>query len=139
MGGINFGKVLTSGLLAGLIMNIGEYILNELLLKERWAAATAALNIPQPEGGLVVFFLAWGFVFGIGMVWLYAAIRPRFGAGPKTAVCAGLTAWFLMSFMGFGPTAAMGLFPGNLVLITLVWELVELPLSTVIGARFYSE
>ena len=33
----------------------------------------------------------WAFV----TVWLYAAIRPRFGPGPKTAICAGLIVWGL--------------------------------------------
>ena len=38
-------------------------------------------------------FLAWGFLVGIFAVWLYAAIRPRYGAGPKTALCAGAAVW----------------------------------------------
>ena len=47
---------------------------------------------------------------GIAAVWLYAAIRPRYGAGPRTAVIAGLAVWVMadlwsgiylgMGFMG---------------------------------------
>ena len=29
-------------------------------------------------------FTVWGFLVGIFAVWLYAAIRPRYGAGAKT-------------------------------------------------------
>ncbi|HSE60477.1 MAG TPA: hypothetical protein VLA99_17380 [Nitrospiraceae bacterium] len=34
----------------------------------------------------------------LSALWLYAAIRPRFGAGPKTALYAGLGVWVLGSF-----------------------------------------
>jgi hypothetical protein len=37
-------------------------------------------------------FNATGFLIGIFAIWLYAAIRPRHGPGPKTAVCAGASA-----------------------------------------------
>ena len=32
---------------------------------------------------------------GILMTWWYAAIRPRFGAGPKTAAIAGFAVWLI--------------------------------------------
>jgi hypothetical protein len=41
------------------------------------------------------------FVLGILAVWTYAAIRPRFNAGPKTALCAGLAVW-AMSYLYAG-------------------------------------
>src|SRR5437667_4515115 len=40
-------------------------------------------------------FVIGGFVLGVLLVWLYAAIRPRFGPGPKTSLIAGLVLWFL--------------------------------------------
>jgi hypothetical protein len=40
-----------------------------------------------------------GFVQGITTLWLYAAIRPRFGPGPKTAAIAGFAVWFLVSWV----------------------------------------
>lgn len=139
MSRINWGKVVLGGLLAGLVVNIGEYVLNEIILAERWAAASAALGIAQPGGGVIVFFIIWGFIFGIAMIWLYAAIRPRYGAGPRTAACAGICAWFFAYLMGFGPTAIMGIFPSGLVLIALIWGLVELILAAVAGAWLYAE
>ena len=90
MCGINMGRVLLGGLLAGLVINIGEYVLNDLLLVEEWAAVSEALSLPPHEGSTILWFIIWGFVIGITMVWLYAAIRPRCGAGVKTAICAGL-------------------------------------------------
>lgn len=36
-------------------------------------------------------------VAGIWVVWLYAAIRPRYSAGPKTAAIAGFSWWLIAS------------------------------------------
>lgn len=84
-------------------------------------------------------FVALGFVLGVLLVWLYAAIRPRFGPGPKTAAIAGVVVWFLAYFwstVGFG---MMGVFPSRLLVIGLVWGLVELILAALVGGRLYSE
>jgi hypothetical protein len=35
-------------------------------------------------GAQLAMFIAWGFLVGIVAIWLYAGIRPRYGAGPKT-------------------------------------------------------
>ena len=42
----------------------------------------------QMGGGALASFTVWGFLVGIFAVWLYAAIRPRFGALRATALCA---------------------------------------------------
>lgn len=140
MGKINWVRVILGGLLAGLIINIGEYVLNELIIKKDWEAAMEALNQPPATGAAAMAgFVITAFLMGIGMIWLYAAIRPRYGAGPKTAVCAGLAAWFFLYFLGFGSSFIMGLFPAKLMLIAEVWGLFELPIAAVIGAWPYKE
>ena len=139
MGKINVGRVIVGGLLAGVVMNIGEFILNEPILGDQWTAAMAALNKPPISGSMIVWFILQTFVIGIGLTWLYAAMRPRFGAGPKTAVWAGLAVWFFAILCGFGSTAILGLFPGKLVGIVLVWDLIEVPLATLAGAWLYKE
>ena len=88
MNRINMGRVLIGGLLAGLIINFGEFILNGVLLAEEMNAAMAALNKPPINPGMIVWFVLFGFGLGFMLVWVYAAIRPRFGAGIKTAICA---------------------------------------------------
>lgn len=139
MGKINWVRVILGGLLAGLIINIGEYVLNELLVKKDWEAAMEALNLQQMGGGTMAGFLIMAFLMGIGMIWLYAAIRPRYGAGPKTAVCAGLAVWFFVYLLGYGSMLVMGMFPAKLMLIGDVWGLFELPIAAVIGAWPYKE
>ena len=43
----------------------------------------------------IVALNVWGLAVGILTVWLFAAIRPRHSAGPKTAISAGLAVWAL--------------------------------------------
>jgi hypothetical protein len=40
--------------------------------------------------------LLWGFVVGIAAIWLYAAIRPRYGPGAATALRAGFAVWLFV-------------------------------------------
>lgn len=79
------------------------------------------------------------FVAGVFLVWLYAAMRPRFGAGPGTAVKAGLAGWFAASLLVTLFMWPMALMPHNLMIITTVVALVQWPLAVVVGAKFYTE
>jgi antibiotic biosynthesis monooxygenase (ABM) superfamily enzyme len=140
MGKINLGRVLLGGLLAGVVLTVLEFVLNGLILGDRWTAAMESLNRTAPEGaGVMIAYVVWNFVLGIALVWFYAAVRPRFGPGPKTAVITGLAVWFVVWLLGFGITAIVGLFPTNLVVITVIWELFEVPIATVAGAWLYQE
>ena len=139
MANINSGGVVVGGLVAGLVINISEYILNEPVLGAEMAAAMAAHNMPPIGGSAVALFLAYGFALGLALVWLYAAIRPRFGPGPKTAVVTGVAVWFLAyvtSMVFLGP---MGVMSAQLIAIALIWGLVELVLAALVGAWLYSE
>src|SRR5207245_11563291 len=88
MGKINLARVFLGGLLAGLIINIFEYVLNGVVLASQWDAYMKALG-RQMRPNAIPFFIISAFVAGIGVVWLYAVARPRLGAGPKTAALTG--------------------------------------------------
>ena len=139
MARINTRGVVVGGLAAGLIINISEYILNEPVLGAQMAASLTAHNLPPIGGNAIAVFVVLGFVLGLVLVWLYAAIRPRFGAGPRTAAIAGVIVWFLDYFCGAIGFGALGLFSQRVILIALVWGLIELVLAALVGGRFYSE
>ena len=139
MGQINLGRVVIGGLLAGLIINIGEFILNGLLLEEQMNAAMAALNRPPINPNMIMFFVLFGFFLGCMLVWTYAAIRPRFGAGVKTAVCASSLVWALSYLYPNLFMVITGIFPTNLVVMATVWGLVEANLAGIAGAWAYTE
>jgi hypothetical protein len=136
---INTRGVVVGGLVAGLVINISEYILNEPVFGADIAAAMTAHNLPLIGGGAIAVFLVLGFVLGALLVWLYAAIRPRFGPGPKTATIAGVVVWLLAYGWSTVTFGVMGLFPARLLIIGLIWGLVELVVAAVVGGRFYSE
>jgi hypothetical protein len=87
----------------------------------------------------IAFYIILFFALGVFTVWIYAAIRPRFGAGPMTAVCAGLIVWFLVSLFVSAYMFPMRLFPSRLLLYGTVWEFFEFPIAAVAGAWIYRE
>src|SRR4029079_13023281 len=94
MGQINFARVILGGLVAGLILNIGEFLLNDKVLATQMKAFFAEHKFAEPGNNFMIVAVGMTFVLGIVIVLGYAAIRPRFGAGVKTAIIAGLFAWF---------------------------------------------
>src|SRR6266545_1533369 len=74
-----------------------------------------------------------------GLVLGYACIRTRFGPGVKTAIIAGLFAWFAVYFYsGIINSVFIGI-PGGTIVLLLVWGLVEYSLGAIAGAWLYKE
>ena len=139
MGRINVGRVILGGLLAGLVINISETILNLVVVAKDMEDAFRALNLPPLGTGPIMGFVASSFVVGIALVFLYAAIRPRFGPGPMTAVIAGGIVWFLAYVYSSFATGMMGLFPAKVLLVATLWGLPEIIIAAVAGAFLYQE
>lgn len=139
MGKINFARVLIGGLVAGVILNIGEFLLNGMVLAKEMKDFFQRCGFPEPGTNFMVIAVVITFVLGIVLVLLYAAIRPRFGAGPKTAIIAALFVWFGVYFyqtvIGFG----VGMMPPKVLVIALAWGLVEYILAGLAGGALYKE
>lgn len=84
-------------------------------------------------------FVVWGFLVGIFAIWLYTAIRPRYGAGWKTALCAGSAVWGFGYLLSSVTPVALNLFPSRLMAIGLTVGLVEVLAATLAGAWLYRE
>jgi hypothetical protein len=136
---INLGRVIIGGFAAGLFINVSEFILNQIVLLSDMTTALARMNLPPIGGMAIPVFIALGFVGGIAAVWLYAAIRPRFGAGPRTALTAGLYLWFVGYFWSGIAMYVLHMYPARLMAVSLSWALVESILATLIGAALYAE
>lgn len=139
MNKINFGRVILGGLVAGVVLNIGEFLLNAVVLADQMKAFNAEHNFKEPGTSFMVVAVLLTFVLGIVMVYLYASIRPRFGAGVKTAIIASLFAWFCLYFyMGVFFAMLFGISTATCIL-TMVWGLVEYAVATIAGAWLYKE
>lgn len=141
MGKINTGRLILGGIVAGILVNVSETLLNAVVLKDQWASAMQALGKPMTamDPKAMVVWIVWGFVYGILCVWMYAAIRPRFGPGAGTAAKAGFVAWLLAGLLSSVGMANMGLVPTSLLVISGIWTLVESILVTFVGAWLYKE
>ena len=142
MGRINWGRVFLGGLLAGVVINIGEYLFHAVLFKNEVAEMMRAIGKDPAavmSGNAIVIWNILGFLTGIGAVWGYAAIRPRFGAGAKTAAIAGVAVWYFSRFLGAIGEMNMGMMSQKMIMTGLVWGLVEMIIATIAGAWAYKE
>jgi hypothetical protein len=136
---MNYGRVLLGGLVAGVVLNIGEWLLNGVVLAKQMEEFFRKCGLTMPGSSALVILIVITFVLGIVIVFVYAAIRPRFGPGPKTAMIAGLIAWFCVYVYNNIVGAALGFVPTNLLVIALAWGLVEYILGAIAGAWVYKE
>ena len=142
MSKMNVSRILIGGLVAGLIMNVGEAGLHAGILGSDAEALYKTLNIPPPNPATTVPLLVGvTFLMGLTTIWVYAAICPRFGGGMKTALLAGLAVWVLAHvwsgvYLGAGYP---GVIKPRLAWIPVAWGLLEAVLSTLAGAALYKE
>ena len=139
MNKINFRRVLLGGLVAGLILNAGEFLLNGIILGPHIAEDMKRMNITPPGNGFAALAISLTFVFAIVAILFYAMARARLGPGPKTALVAALILWFCV--YAYSGTVNMLLInvPPKFILIVLAWGIVEYPLGILAGAALYKE
>lgn len=92
MNGMNWKRVLIGGLAAGAVMIVGDIVLFGFAFPTLWEGALKHLGLDMSGGQELVTF-GIEFVFGLLLAFIYAAIRPRFGAGWRTALIAGAVLW----------------------------------------------
>jgi hypothetical protein len=131
-------RVLLGGLLAGLIINIFEYVTNGVIFASQWADYEKMLG-RQMRPGAIPFFILSAFVAGVGVVWLYAVARPRLGAGPKTAALTGAAYWFFAYAIPAANHTAANLVPAHLTIAIAFILLVGVVIASVCGGWAYKE
>jgi hypothetical protein len=142
MTSINWPRVLLGGLAAGVLMNASEAALHGGVLGADAQALFDRYSVPDLTDPVpMVSLIAMTFVLGLASVWLYAAIRPRYGAGPQTAIIAGVAVWVVAHlwsgiYLGMG---FYGLITPKLAFLPIAWGLIEASLGTLVGAWLYRE
>ena len=137
---MNLGRVILGGLVAGLLMNVGEFVLNGIILHDAMVAWGTKHNLPpEPKATFFVTAIGLTFVLGIITVWVYALMRPRLGPGPKTAIVAGLVMWFgIYLYCGIINGLILKI-PTNDLAIGIAWGLAEYVIAAIAGAWLYKE
>ena len=137
---MNWKRILAGGLAAGALIDVFEGGVSGLLFGEQFQAGMAHLGLRlqvSPAGGL--FFVAWGFILGIVSIWLYAAVRPRLGPGPRTAMLVALAVWVVSGVLPHGRDAVLGILSPQLSLELILFQLVWQVAATLLGAFLYRE
>jgi hypothetical protein len=136
---MNWKRIILGGLVAGLVLNVGEFAI-EPLLGQHMETFFSRLGLPAPGESAMLAIAGGAFLLGIITVWLYAAIRPRYGPGAQTAICAGITVWLLSCLLPNVALYAFGVIGGaTLFWIWTLWPLAESVIAALIGARIYRE
>ena len=141
MASINTGKVVTGGLVAGVVANAVDFVTNTYVLAADWQAWAAAHNIDPAtltSGTVAGTWVVVDFVFGILLVWTYAAMRPRFGPGIQTAFLAGLAIYIAPTLVVFGFTM-MGMMTMAMFVKGSCAAIVSTFGAAIVGAAIYKE
>jgi hypothetical protein len=139
MSKINFGRVVLGGLLAGLVINIGEFLLNDVVLGAQMKAFFERFRLPDPGQSFLMVAVLLSFLLGILVVWLYALIRPRLNPGPLTAAVAGVIIWLCVYVYSGVINGLIFQIPMNIMGIAMIWGLVQYVVAAIAGAWVYKE
>jgi hypothetical protein len=139
MGGINLVRVLLGGIVAGVVANAGDFVINTYLLAEDMSRMATRLGLDQSAiDGSMTTWIVVDFLYGILIVFAYAAMRPRFGAGPKTAVIAGVTLFLGVTVVLAG-FQAIGVFAQDTFVKNALASLVVTVVASLAGGAVYKE
>ena len=140
MAGINWKRVLVGGIVSASVWGI-LYAPLHPIVEAHDALGRPALPLTPFRGAsrlMRELIVLSGFVQGFAITWLYAAIRPRFGPGPKTALIAGIGIWFLVSWMHLVWTVFTAASP-SMAIAPIATNLPIVVLSAIAGAWVYKE
>lgn len=141
MRAINVGRVILGGLVAGLVLNLLAVITGMTVLVEDQREFVARLHLDEAvvtSTGSMVSWILVDFIYGLLIVWTYAAIRPRFGPGPRTAVIAGMLLFAAISVILYG-FMGMGVFTRAGFALNAACQLVSVVLASLAGGALYKE
>ena len=138
---INTGKVVAGGLVAGVVANAIDFVTNTYVLgadMQAWAASHNIDPATLTSGAVVGTWVAVDFIYGLLIVFTYAAIRPRFGPGVRTAIIAGLVVFLAPTLVLFGFTQ-MGMLTMPMFVKGAIAAIVSTLAAAVAGAAVYKE
>jgi len=138
---MNIRKVVVGGLVAGIIVNAIDFIAQYALSARMRAESEAfkpGLADQMMQGSSIISYVIMDLVIGIALIWTYAAVRPRFGPGPRTAFYTALLFWLLGLIFNSG-YRQMGMVSSGLWWTLAVIALINYVVASVAGAAIYSE
>jgi hypothetical protein len=139
---INVTRVALGGAAAGAVHFAVTGIVNGGILKaelQEWLHGAGSLLHPPTQVTSMGLWALMSLIYGVTGVWLYASIRPRYGAGPKAALLGGLSLWTVSKLTVALDLIALGLIPARIVVSQSICGLVAVVLAVFLGAWLYKE
>ncbi len=139
---INPRRVLTGGFLAGVVIIIfnilAQFVIMDRVQREMNAWTPGSADRMAMGAGAIAAGIMMKLAIGIILTWFYAAIRPRFGPGPRTASYVAITVWILGAIF-FSDFPLLGMMSATSYALLEIMQLVTFLIATFVGARIYSE
>lgn len=139
MAGINTQRCIAGGLAAAAVIWLMEGAASILYMDEMTARLDALGLSMELSPGIMALTVLVSVLVGLVLVFFYAAARPRFGPGPKTAATVAAALWagsYLVSLIGFH---MIGLYPPSMLAIWALVGLVEMIVAAMVGGWIYRE
>src|SRR5688572_26450853 len=106
----NTTRLVLSGLLAGLCVNLVDVPNSAILVSPSWSAFLAEHGITMNVPLVSAFYTSLHFAYGIALMAFYEVFAARFGRGRRTALGATAAVLAIHRFFGLG-MVVMGLMP----------------------------
>ncbi|MFC1660580.1 hypothetical protein ACFL3S_03805 [Gemmatimonadota bacterium] len=139
MGGINVGRWLAGGVAAAVVIFAVEGI-SSVFYIDQMTGSLAALGLEMDMTGLARgLAVLVSLISGLVLVFFYAAARPRFGPGPRTAILVAVVLWFgshLLFLIGY---QMVGIYPTSLLVMWGAVGIVEMIVAALVGGWIYKE
>lgn len=135
---INLRSVITSGLIAGLVISLSAITMVPVVGNEM-DQVLESRGLPPLSNFAMAYFVMLSFINGIALVLMYAVLKEPLGAGLKTSVIVSLVFWFMTYFLHNASLIAYGFMPVRLTVIGTIWGLGELLLAGIVVSRLYRD
>ncbi len=141
MAKINWGRLILCSLIAAIIMFVTDGFVHGNIADADWKAVYAGLGArePQDHGLSMVYFALFELGRGFTAIMFYVTLRPFFGAGPKTAILAGIIGWIAFSLTGPAQFIPLGFFSNALWFKVGIIHLITSIIATIAGAALYKD
>ena len=141
MARINWGRLVLGSLIAAIIMFVTDGFIHEAIARSDWRAVYEGLGArePEPHGLAMAYFAIFELGRAFTAMMFYVLMRSFFGAGPKTAVLAGVLGWIAFSLTGPVQFIPLGFFSNALWLKVGAIQLIASIVGTIAGAALYKD
>lgn len=134
---INIRRLVLCGLLAGLILNLGDIYLNGPILANQWSHTMQTLNLEPISASAMLIFFFMEFLLGIGLIWLYLIFSIKYGRGYRSVFYAAFTVWSLVWLWSYITNMVLKIYPADIVIPSLIWGFFQVGLAAITGSFIY--